>query len=476
MGSSSGSKSRAGPSSAKAGGKRRQGSEEDDSPPPRPTKKRKTGVMPPSSKKNRSDQHHLARDDVAEENKTLQNAMVQHIRFMWGLYDANAVPTPPDDSAIAHFKKNFGTADEIDTFLAGLSYKHKDAKKKIRLFRNDPATLSSRSFITKNIVRMSDIHLDIIYSKIIHSGLVAWNPDVLGSHNSMYNTAHERIAITTFQTVGGAHGYSHVGPNLTHLDDMNLLSKFYRNFVFSYIPKMVKSELKEPGSVQLKNEKKNIYSRRIRLGDSRSVYILQCGYPKVVGKLTDQAECNSDDEVQYKPHTNTIAGYHRKKKKARSGKVTMWIRKNDPPRLDSLAVRGENIVYERLRVDDPNDTTSDISQCLPTPGVPLDWFDPAYFNALPADLRYEYGRKGAIALPLERFLDMEDWKNMEEKKFMKKYGNDVLKLYDLPTAAEMEQIRRNMEDSSDEGNDEDEQDDDEQEDDQQQENNMETDP
>ncbi|KAJ7243314.1 hypothetical protein C8J57DRAFT_1083818 [Mycena rebaudengoi] len=280
-----------------------------------------------------------------------------------------------------------------------------------------------------NLCHVKLDYLDIIYSKIIHSGLVAWNPNVLGSHDSMYNTAHERIAITTFQTVGGAHGYSHVGPNLTHLDDMNLLSKFYRNFVFSYIPKMVKSELKEPGS----------------------------------------------------PHTNAIAGYHRKKKKARSGKVTMWIRKNDPPRLDSLAARGENVVYERLRVDDPNDTTSDISQRLPTPGVPLDWFDPAYFNALPADLRYEYGRKGAIALPLERFLDMEDWKNMEEKKFMKKYGNDVLKLYDLPTAAEMEQIRRNMEDSSDEGNDEDEQDDDEQDDDeqevdQQQENNMETDP
>ncbi|KAJ7265145.1 hypothetical protein C8J57DRAFT_1025431, partial [Mycena rebaudengoi] len=306
-------------------------------------------------------------------------ALVQHLRVMWKLYTADAVPSAPNDAAMDHFEQNFGTAEEIDTFLATLVYKHKDAKKQIRAFRNDPATIRSKSTITRNIVRMNDNHLDLIYSVIIQLEIVEWNPDVLGSPDSMYNIAHERVAIISFQTVAGAHGYAHLGPNLTDLADTSLLAKSYRNFVFSYILKLGRSEANDPGSVA----------------------------------------------------------------RARSSKVTNWIHMSDIARLDGMSAEGQaaQVNSERLRIMDPNDTTgSNISQRLPPPGVPLDWFDPVYFNALPANLRAKYARKVCIALPLERHLDQKDWKNMSEKRFMKKYGNDVLALYNLPTAEELEQI------------------------------------
>lgn len=205
----------------------------------------------------------------------------------------------------------------------------------------------------------------------------------------------------------------------------------------------------------------------IQLADGRTVYILESGYPKAVGELTAQAECNSDDEVAYQPGTKQVIAYLRKKKNARSTKVETWIRGTvDVGRIKRIQALGlaAQVKEERQRTADPNDVTgSEISQRLPCPGVPLDWFDPEYFNAMPAAMRNAYAKKGAIALPLEQHLTKKDWKNMDEATFMKKYGNDVLALYDLPTAEEMAQMKKNLQsdDEDDEDTFNDEADDDE---------------
>ncbi|KAJ7105552.1 hypothetical protein C8R44DRAFT_806431 [Mycena epipterygia] len=430
-----------GPSSRTSRGKR---TRDDVSPAPPPTKnKRAKGMAPASSKKKqRGDKFHLKRGDVEDADKSLQSTMVQHIRLLWGLYSSNSLPSPPAETAMDHFEQNFGTAEEIDEFISTLKYKHKDAKKRIRLFRNDPQTIHSRSLITRNIVAMSDEDLDTIYSAVIVSGIINWNPDVLGSPDSMYNIAHERVAIRTFQVVCAAHGYSRLGPNLTNLMDRVLLTGFYRNFVFSYILKLVKAEMKEPGRLDVMIANKNTYSRRTRLADGRTVYILESGYPKA-------------------PGTKQVIAYLRKKKNARSTKVETWIHGTvDLGRIKRIQALGlaAQVKEERIRTADPNDITgSEISQRLPVPGVPLDWFDPEYFNAMPAAMRHTYAKKGAIALPLEEHLMKKDWKNMDEATFMKKYGNDVLALYDLPTAEEMAQVNKNLQsDDEDDALDDDE--------------------
>jgi len=43
-----------------------------------------------------------------------------------------------------------------------------------------------------------------------------------------------------------------------------------------------------------------------------------------------------------------------------------------------------------------------------------------------------------IALPLPAKMDpTTDWKTLSEDQFMKRYGNEVLKLYKLPTEEEL---------------------------------------
>ncbi|KAJ6472114.1 hypothetical protein DFH09DRAFT_954251 [Mycena vulgaris] len=307
---------------------------------------------------------------------------------------------------------------------------------------------------------MNDIDLSTIYAAVIVSGIKNWNPDIFGSPDSMYNIAHERIAISTFQAVAANHGYSRLSPNLTNLEDRVLLTKFYRNFVFSYIFKAMKAEVKLPGRMKLVAINKSIYSRRVRLADSRTVYISESGYPKAVQSLTSQAECNSDDEATCRDGTEEVIAYLRKKKIARSEKAENWTRTVvDAGRIKKFAAQGlaAQVKEERKRAVDPDDTTgSDISQRLPGPGVALDWFDPEYFNAMPAAMRHAYATAGSIALPLEEHLSKTDWKTMSSKAFMKKYGDDVAALYTLPTEEEMANVDGADDDEEDEDEDEDE--------------------
>lgn len=84
---------------------------------------------------------------------------------------------------------------------------------------------------------------------------------------------------------------------------------------------------------------------------------------------------------------------------------------------------------------------SDIGVILPA-DVPIDFFTPAFYNALTLKERARYVNTG-VAFPLEDFAFDEvhdDWKTMGKKEFMEMYGDDVLAQYDIPSAEEIDTI------------------------------------
>jgi hypothetical protein len=79
--------------------------------------------------------------------------------------------------------------------------------------------------------------------------------------------------------------------------------------------------------------------------------------------------------------------------------------------------------------------------------VPIDWFDPEYWNSiLTVRERLDYLAGGGIciALPPEESCQTwegcSEWKNLPETEFMERYGNVVLKEYNIPTEEEVDQI------------------------------------
>jgi len=121
--------------------------------------------------------------------------------------------------------------------------------------------------IVRDAGRVSDHVLQTMFAMVASYGLQSWCPDVLGATlTSLYNAAHEMIAIHSFQLVAGsAHAYSFKRIDQTHLEDIGLLTKMYRNFVFSSEKAKLVKEAREVGSVASAKEKTNVYTRRQRV-------------------------------------------------------------------------------------------------------------------------------------------------------------------------------------------------------------------
>ncbi|KAJ7181441.1 hypothetical protein C8R43DRAFT_838998, partial [Mycena crocata] len=315
-------------------------------------------------------------------------ALQLHIRILWRLFTAESIPNSPSNITIAAFQQRFTSAAELEVFMKTLTYKHKDTSTAVRDLRL--SLLGKRGIIARNVTQIDEVYLHTIFSAVLQFGLIEWCPDILASDaNSMYNSAHELIALRTFQQVAASHAYVRLGPNLTNLGDMALLRQWYRNFVFSYMYKKARAETLEPGS-------------STRLGNS-TVYLV-------------------------------------KKKVARNPNVKKFFRWVDEERAKVSSASNGTGVEERTREDDPDDAESSISRRFPK-RAPLDWFDPEYFNSLPANLRARY-RKGGISLPLPQHWQNTDFQTMADAEFMEKYGNEVLKLYKLPTKEELDGMKR----------------------------------
>ncbi|KAJ7140578.1 hypothetical protein C8R43DRAFT_892749 [Mycena crocata] len=348
-------------------------------------KKKSRGPMPPSASRARRDQHHVAKKDVPEEHKGLKDALQLHIRILWRLFTAESIPNSPSNITIAAFQQRFTSAAELEVFMKTLTYKHKDTSTAVRDLRL--SLLGKRGIIARNVTQIDEVYLHTIFSAVLQFGLIEWCPDILASDaNSMYNSAHELIALRTFQQVAASHAYVRLGPNLTNLGDMALLRQWYRNFVFSYMYKKARAETLEPGRWALR-----------------------------MANLARAKECHSDDEST-RLGNSTV--YLIKKKVARNPNVKKFFR------------------------------WSSISRRFPK-RAPLDWFDPEYFNSLPANLRARY-RKGGISLPLPQHWQNTDFQTMADAEFMERYGNEVLKLYKLPTKEELDGMKRNAKDDGSE--------------------------
>ena len=79
--------------------------------------------------------------------------------------------------------------------------------------------------------------------------------------------------------------------------------------------------------------------------------------------------------------------------------------------------------------------------------VPIDWFDPVYWNNLSIRERAQYVKNGTyVALPTAELCaswdECEKWKSMQEKEFMAKYGDEVQAEYKLPTPYELERLEQ----------------------------------
>ncbi|KAF8225626.1 hypothetical protein L208DRAFT_1072530, partial [Tricholoma matsutake] len=190
---------------------------------------------------------------------------------------------------------------------------------------------NSVGIITNIIKHILESHLLLMFRLVACLGLQQWAPDVLGNNpESMYNLLHEHIALKTFEQVLGTFGYSHLGTNVSCVNNFALMHELDQSFIFSYMHGIAKSEAKNPGSVAKAKQ-----MTRLAEGNAESVDVV----------------------------------YHIKEKEGHLTKVTASFRIVDQERKQMNRSKRRHLKLANLLTALPK-------------RVQIDWFDPIYWNNL----------------------------------------------------------------------------------------------
>ena len=195
---------------------------------------------------------------------SFQLALQVHCRALWQLPSQNSVPPKVTLADRAHYNARFSSESAIKSSVhASLDANAVDineAQSRVRQLLDSLVDLNSTT--ANHIQRIDENFLCLMFRTVSFFGLARWAPDVLSQDpNSMYNLLHEHIALVTFEQVAAGFGYSHLGIDLSLIRNFVLMRKLYRNFVYSYMHGIAKSENKTPGSITKSKTMTNVWKR-----------------------------------------------------------------------------------------------------------------------------------------------------------------------------------------------------------------------
>ncbi|THU79881.1 hypothetical protein K435DRAFT_610032, partial [Dendrothele bispora CBS 962.96] len=389
-------------------------------------------------RKRRSGQ--LSKIDLKKWSKVLNGpvdgtraAFITHLRLLARFYDEDAKPAPVPEHLRQKFERRFTTNKAYKLILRPITQETQQAiQQEVNKVTSVTNSKSSSTHL-RNLARIPASKLVSILSDVRSFGLEQWWPDYTGAPDSNYNNAHRAIAIKTFTDSVLTHTYNHLTPNRAQASHIPFLTALYDSYVHATLKSQVLAEEKNPGSLQRQGEKGSVYKRRKRLRKARVQYLIDQGFPPRVVDLFRDNDCVSEDEwdsgVLYKLD-----------KPGRSHKVTQLAEKIDERiRTSNLYSKRKGLRQPAIRQPlPPGKTLTPILTTLPSSKVPIDWYDPAFFNAQDVRTRMVYcGRPPLVGLPANidnLFNDESDRLKLQtDKDFMDAEGTEIFNQYRLPT-------------------------------------------
>ncbi|KAJ7870689.1 hypothetical protein B0H13DRAFT_1896102 [Mycena leptocephala] len=379
----------------------------------------------------------IPRNAVPEEAAGLQRALHLHLRILMGLLSQRDVPTRLSADAMAPFEARFACADDVDAQLSEILAAAIPPTSAIRQQVTDflKTAKAAGTQTGADAHRVGEDHLRSIFNTVANAALPYFAPDVFGNPESMYNLAHEHIAIHSFRAAAMLFAYSSIyRVTLSYVQDQHLLQRFYRSFIYGHMKTLAAKEERRPGRVELDVVLNAIYRRREETLSMRQEQIIRdCFMNGFVMKLAAERECHSDDE-----EADDVGVSRVHEKPGRDGAVSALFGVLDARRDAVMAQKKKKGAWRprnRQRVLPP----SNLSRALPTT-VPIDYFSPKFFNDLSVWDRASYMDNG-IALPLEEHCQtweaIQQWRSLSTADFMARYGNAKLALYNIPTEDEL---------------------------------------
>lgn len=188
-----------------------------------------------------------------------------HSRILMGLLSQSAVPIRLPADLMNQFEQRFSSPEDLDAQLNGILASAipptNSVYEQVAAFLHTARAMNSQT--ASDAARVGDHHLRSMYNAVANVGLHVFAPDVFGNPESLYNLAHEHVAIHSFRTIASLFAYSSIyRVDLSLIKDDHFLRRFYRSFIYGRMKDLASKEERRPGRVGVDIVLNNIYRRR----------------------------------------------------------------------------------------------------------------------------------------------------------------------------------------------------------------------
>ncbi|KAF9548194.1 hypothetical protein CPC08DRAFT_823532 [Agrocybe pediades] len=369
-------------------------------------------------------QYQLLASEFTPSTAKLRDAMLTHIRAISGLTDASSFPPQPTVEVLERFNKEFKDDDTVEK--RRLNGPNLITKSSVVFQPYSPVQTRQR---TRARVGQIEQHiLSYVDAMLCRFGLPVWGPNYQESPYSLFNSAVRIVALDTFKQALISHAYAFLGVSAKHADNMDLLLKVYDHVVHFYLYGHYLKEMRRPGSLEAEGKLNPTYQARKRLAEQRRNWLEDNGFGRYLDLI--DAKATSDDERD--PDEGKINGrdiFYIKRRPERSAAAELFIRRLAQAMEQSAALKTRRQTARIRIVPESGQKTSSFT-VLPT-GMPIDYFDPTYYNSLPPRIRTEAAIKSVTLLPDQsRALTRCADELMTKRDFNKKYQRRVLSRYE----------------------------------------------
>ncbi|PPR01552.1 hypothetical protein CVT24_005887 [Panaeolus cyanescens] len=395
-----------------------------------------------SASKRSRNRFELRPENMPENGDGIKLAFMFHIRVMWNQVSRKAVPTDPPLQALQQFDDQFSSEDDL------FKQRHADPlippeDVQIHDWSKIPADPLNRNLTT--LKQIPDTAIHFMRQTAARYALKQWNPDLRQAPYGLYNSACRMAAIDSFRQAVVAQVYSMFKPNAKLVGNVDFLVKVYDHTVHFLQYRRYMRELRQPGLNAEMDEENSSLQGRLRLAKARLVYAQKSGMPKryfclFTAKATSDDERPPENEEQ-KRGSRPI--YWIKRRPERSVEAERFIRKFEVERERFLELAPSKRRMDRVRIVPPIEKRATSSfQRLPKK-LPLDYFDPVFYNSLPGRLRNMVAhRNQMVFLPnVDETFTRPELENMANKDLIQL--PDILqrmKLYNTVDPVQYEKI------------------------------------
>ncbi|KAJ7165540.1 hypothetical protein C8R43DRAFT_839877, partial [Mycena crocata] len=372
-------------------------------------------------------EYQMLQAETPQEARTFKTAFGYHIRFFWGCLDSKKAPTSATPEIVAFFNLRFQGLSVtdlrrlgqlgpnlIDPFHVKVSF--------VESIRSKNRIISAFHKVEESAI----LHMRTYLAKL---GIHAWAPDFSQTPYSLYNMTMRTCIIDTFRfLVAGTH-YDFLRPNTRLINDTALLSRLYDHFVHHYMFERYKVEIRTPGGTRMPlrgtQHLRMSWANFCQLHKSRATYLENAGAPKGV-QLMLSLKATSDDEGA---GTNVLGRVER------SQDADRVLRTVDTLIVDDLFEQGKKAAAKnRLRRVALPFGQRDASRFLEVPkGMPIQYYDPTWFNSRPPHTRAKIAPKKIVAFVpgSSDFFSRSSDNRLSIEALTEKYGAAVFSAYDL---------------------------------------------